>query len=247
MLTLRNKELIYSGSQIVSSDTVLNLESDYDCKILGVLDLSNGDNKIIEFTKIDGLYMGRIIVNVDDINYIKDNSFKLILISGKLSEETNSVKLSFDIQKVKTDIKVVSSNEIEELRKKVASLESVIDSIKKGNVLGQLPITNKKFIKPGMIPVALDEDGNFSAEYPFANHVTKVNGQSAVDGAVKIDSGMIKYSNEKSVELVIKELSDIVIQLNELMQVVINNQKEIRNKLDETAIKLETHITNGII
>ena len=247
MLTLRNKKLSAENFKITSADTILTLNSDIDATFLGVLELSNGARKVCSFNKIDNDYQARLIIDIADLPTLKESKFYLVLIDSLLNEKTNMIKPKFDIELIKQNIKVSASKELEELQIKIKELESVVASLAKGKIIDQLNIKNKDYIEPGMIPVAIDKSGNCVMSYPFASHITSVNGRKAANGVVEVDSSVIKYKLGNTVEQIIDNHANALISIANALKTISDNQKEIRKHLDELDIRLTQHINDGII
>lgn len=250
MLELKNKTLKSVGEEINSSDYILRLKSDIKTTILGLLILPDGTFKTVQFIDKDDesdIKIARIITTDKEFPYINKMKFQLVLINGTLEEKTNIIPLKFNKELIKTDIKKALSNEYKELMTKYIALDDKINAIKLGNFVQKIDVVNKDVIKPGMIPVAVDNEGHFTALYPFANNITNINGQQAANGVVVIDASMIKCSSNKTIEQTFSDTASAIKALNNLVTEVINNQKEIRKKLDDLDVQISQHINNGIV
>ena len=247
MIKIIEKVLSYDGTQIKKSDSIIELTADVDCSYIGVFNFNDGSNKVITFDKIENVYQGRMIIRPEEIPLLKTAMFHIVMIDGPLNESSNVIKINFAIEQIKKDIKKSLSNDIETIYTEIAKINKIISSLKDGKVLDNVNIVNKEYIKKGMIPVAVDDKGNFIACFPFANNINCVNGQRAVNGVVNIDASMIKYIREMSIAEAIKNNSEALLKQNDLLNTVIEAQKDMMKHINELDIKLETHINNGII
>lgn len=247
----KNDLLELIDKKIISSDSIIELDTDKDATILGVLFFSNGDQKVLEFIKKNDESLDRIarlIITEEDISYLQSAKFYLEVFNGELKQRSNNVQFQFDLTLIKTDIKKKIVNEYKELFERILKLEKHVEALKDSKVLKGINITNTKYIQPGMVPVSIDDKGNFVALYPFSNSIVEINGQRAANGAVVIDSSMIKYKkNGKSIEQTFTEHAEAISAVSNLLTELINNQREIREQLNEIDIRLSTHINNGII
>lgn len=248
MLKYENNLLKLKSKHITSSDSIIKLESDVDAAILGVLVLSDGSKKAIQFVKADDCYIARLIITEDDIHLLGASKFYIELINAEFQKSSNIVSIKFDIDSIKLDIKKKISNEYKELLERFNKLESNINDLKSSKVLDGVNIVNKSLIQPGMIPVAIDNKGNFVALYPFANNITEVNGQHAANGIVVIDATMLKYkAKDISVETALQSQADAIVALKDLLDKISENLKTLAERLNELDYKVEQHINNGII
>lgn len=248
MLKYENNLLKLKNKNITSSDSIIKLESDVEASILGVLILSDGSKKVIEFVKADDHYLARLIITEEDIHLLSASKFYIELINAEFQKSSNLVSFKFNIESIKLDIKKRISDEYKELLTRFAKLESKVNDLKTSKVLDGVNIVNKTLIQPGMIPVAIDNKGNFVALYPFANNITEVNGQHAVNGVVVVNASMIEYKLKGiSVETALQNQADAIVALKNVLDEIVESQKDISNRLNNLDYKIEQHINNGII
>lgn len=247
MLNISNKKLTVSDNRIKSSDTIINLTSDLDCSYIGVLRFIDGDQKIINFVKTEKDYQARLIITADDVKKLKASKFYVVMISGSLSQQTNTIEFEFDLELIKQSIKAAISNEILDIKKDLVALENKLNSLTKYGTLPGINIQNKELIKKGMIPVAIDDKGNFVAMYPFQDFVSEINGQKAANGSVVIDASMINYNRGKTIEQEMLDHANAIAALNRALVTLSDQVKKISQQAADIEKRLETHITNGII
>lgn len=247
MLRIENGILSVIDNEIRSSDTVLELQAEVECQIFGKLTFKNGEVKIIQFDKIDNTYKGRLLISQEDLSKLSGAQFFAVLVSANFTEQTNGIQLKFNQELIKKDIRLVKSEEIKSIHEELNKLKSIINSLEKGGSLKFANIIDPELIQPGMIPVAVDNKGNFVAAYPFVNLITEVNGQKAVNGVVNVNASMIKCSSGKHIQQTIKEHASALQALANAFEVVSDQQKELLRRLDEIDIRLSAHINDGII
>lgn len=241
----QHNELINSASYDIELESEEELES-----IFGIITLSDGCEKVIAFTSLCNLqrYKAKFIITEDDLQSLALIKIKLLtLANGGLQKQTNTITIPVDIVKVKQTVKVAVSKEVKDLRLQVAKLEKQIDTLLAGKVLESINIINTDYIRKGMIPVAIDDKGNFVADYPFNNSIVKVNGQEAVNGLVEIDASMIKYKQERSVADTLGFITTAIKALNESIKTLTAQQKSLNDKVDNLLIQEELRQSQGII
>jgi len=248
MLKYENNLLEVSNTRVNSSDFILKLKTDIDASILGILILSDQSKKVIEFVKTEDKYLGRLLITENDIRLLSSSRFHLELINAEFQKNSNVVELQFDIESIKLDVKKKLADEYKEIVERLIKLENKVNDLKSSKVLNGLNITNKSSIRHGMVPVAIDDKGNFVALYPFSNTVTEVNGQHAANGAVVIDSSMIEYKLKgTTVEEALRSQAQAIVSINDLVKSIVDTQKDLMTRLNEIDMKIESHINNGII
>jgi len=248
MLKFKNKILTSDKEFIISdSDAIIKIDSDIDCIMFGVFTLSDKSTKTIQFSKCNDGTKARLLLSELDLPLINSVTFALHLTSDTGTFISNSISVLFDIAKIKLNVTRKSSVELLETLKALKLLEDKINSIVANHRLLGVNITNSDYIKPGMIPVAVDDKGNFIAQYPFANIITNVNGQTAVDGVVNVDASMIKYNQEIMLDAYIKQLAESVKAVSDFATTISQTLRSTVESLQELRLKVETHLDNGLI
>lgn len=248
MLKFKNKILSSEKDFIISdSDAIIKIDSDIDCILFGILTLSDKSIKTIQFNKCNDGIKARLLLTESDLPLLNGVTFSLHLTSNTGTFESNSIPVIFDVAKIKLTIKRKTSTELLDTLKELKLLEDKINSIVANHRLLKVNITNLDYIQPGMIPVAVDNKGNFTAQYPFANIITNVNGQTAVDGVVNIDASMIKYNQEIMLDAYIKQLAESLKAVTEFAKTISQTLFSTVESLQELRIKVETHLDNGLI
>lgn len=247
MIILKEKA-ISCDQLITSADTTIKLISDIDCNIIAQITLSNKAIKTFPFIKENNYYKGRLIFTEEDINYLNKVTLTLILVSIT-EQRTNTIPLNIDIYRVKQSIKVSASNDIKDIKISIAQLtkrlEDVISKAPSFMVTSATPI-NTNYIKPGMIPVAIDETGRCIFQYPFIDHITEINGQKTINNAILITAKDIPIE-QTDVATAIKAHTDAIKELNNLMKTISSELKSTKNKVADIEKALLQHTDSSII
>lgn len=248
MLEYKNKRLEFRGT-IINSDSILSLLTDTECSYIGVITLSDGTTKSISFTKDNKLYKGRLLITEEDINNIDNCKIHLILLDGNTKTMSNEIILPMDILKISKTIKLSTSKDIKDIKVSIAQLtkrlEDVINKAPSFVVTSATPI-NTNYVKPGMIPVTIDETGRCIFQYPFIDHVTEINGQKTVNNAIILTAKDIPIE-QTDVATAIKAHTDAIKELNNLMKTVSSELKSTKNKVADIEKALLQHTDSSII
>lgn len=247
MLILKNNLLSIDKLFIQSADSIIVLNTDVlNSEYLGILTLTNNTTKTIQFVRFENIFKARLCICEEDLEHLQGSTIKLISISSSFTKESNAVKIDFDINKIKLNIKQKSSKELIELRKDLIKMQSQLEALSLGKLVPTVNIANKDYIKPGMILVAID-NGNFMAAYPFADVIKEVNGQQAIDGVVEIDASMIKYNIERTIAEQLDIIGQGVLKQNEVIKTLSEQVVTLSKRVADIDIELATHLDNGII
>ena len=123
MLKFKHNLLSAEPFSIDSPDYIFQLTTDTpDCNYFGVITLTNKVVKTLQFIKFNSIFKARLLLDTEDLNYLRGATLKLISVSAEFSKESNLIALNFDINKIKLTIKQETSKEILELKKQIASL-----------------------------------------------------------------------------------------------------------------------------
>ena len=247
MLTLKNNILNTKDFIIDSHDTTLLLKTDVDCQYFGIITLANNTTKVIQFIKFPSLYKARLVITNEDLHYLEGSYLRILSTDASFNKESNNIKLIFDIDKIKLTIKQSTSKDILALTKTVNELSQRLDTITLGKVIPNINILNQNYIKKGMVIVAADNKGNFTAAYPFANIITEINNQKAVDGVVIIDASMIEYNKERTIA---EQLDAIGEAFSKLLTLTKTNSEELLNikkDLANLTMLVNKHLDSGVV
>lgn len=234
---------------IATANSIITLQTDTDCNYIGVLTLSNDCKKSFEFIKEGPLYKARLVILEEDLPYINKCSLHLVSITEDFSMESNKVSIEFDSLKVKRDIKISASNDIKDLKISVSKLSKKLDTVltkAPSFIVSPMTPINTAYIKPGMIPVSIDETGRCIFQYPFIDHVTEINGQKTVNNAILITAKDIPIE-QTDVATAIKAHTDAIKELNNLMKTISSELKITKNKVADIEKALLQHTDSSII
>ena len=248
MLTLKeNKLSAVENFTITKHDYTITLTPDnLDCHYFGLITLGDKTTLTIQFKKVDSCFKARLVLTKETLEVLDNSCLKIISISSNFERESNSIPLYFDRENISLTVKRSASTELSELKRQILSLESKIDALSLGKPVTNIDIQNKECIKPGMTLVAIDNQ-TFVAAYPFVDIVKEVNGQVAVDGVVNIDSSMVKYNTERTVEDQMKIIGEAIKAQHNSLQIISSELTALSKKIADLTVKIETHLDNGII
>ncbi len=234
---------------IEQADNILYLQTDTDTNYIGVLTLSNGATKSISFIKENKFYKARLLITEEDVSYINKCTFHLILIDGNTSKTSNTVNINFNVNKVKKTIKLSASHDIKDIKISIAQITKRLeDIVSKAPSFTVTPITpiNTSYVKPGMIPVAIDETGRCIFQYPFIDHITEINGQKTTNNAILLTAKDIPIE-QTDVATAIKAHTEAIKELNNLMKTLSSELKSTKNKVADIEKALLQHTDSSII
>ena len=129
MLEYKNNKLILNNLVIESADTLLKLQSDIDCVLVGVLKLNNGTTKTFPFTKTGTYHTSRLIITEEDYPYLNTAEMYLIVIEGETYKQTESYPIILSPEKIKLDLKIKYSREIQDISIKLNQVTKTINDL----------------------------------------------------------------------------------------------------------------------
>lgn len=247
MLIYKNNSLIIE-SVINNADSIMKLTTDIDATYTGVLTLSNKTFKTISFIKDKDIYKARLLITEEDLPYLSSCTFHLCLANSSLFGSTNSEKILFDIPKVKQSIKLSKSQDIKDIKIELSKLTNTVNTILSG--IPTISTTNldiiKENIRPGMVPITIDETGRCIFQYPFIDHVTEINGQKTTNNAILLTAKDIPIE-QTDVESAIKAHTSAIKELNSYLKTLSSGLKQVTNKVATIEQQLLQHTDSSII
>lgn len=245
MLILKNK-IIKTNSVITQADTIIKLTSDINCEISGVVTLSDTCTKYLSFIKENSYYKTRLTFTEEDIKYLNNITLYLILTSAT-EERTNTIKLDLDVDKVKQSIKLSKSKDIQDIRSDLTKLTALVKDVLTNKLVYQTNLNiDQSNILPGMIPVAINEQGLCMFKHPFIDHITEINGQKTINNAIILTAKDIPIE-QTDVATAIKAHTDAIKELNNLMKTISSELKSTKNKVADIEKALLQHTDSSII
>lgn len=245
MIYYKDSKLIIN-TVLDSADTILKVQSDIDCTFVGVLHLNEGITKTIPFTKTGNYYTARLIITEEDFKYLISPKFSLMMIEGETIKSSATLPINIDLLKIKLDLKVKYSKELQELTIKLNQVTKTLnDLLQKGTING-INILGYEYVKPGMVPITIDNKGNCMFQYPLANIISELNGLKTADGTLKLEAKHIP-TGTTNVEERFNLISDTVKKLGEHVQTMADTVRELSKKVGELDYKIASHLDTSIV
>lgn len=246
MIEYNNSELIINNLIIESADTLLRLQSDIDCILVGVIQLANGITKTVPFTKTTCYHTARLIISEEEFKYFTSPKMSLVAIEGESYKQSPSVPLPVNLAKIKLDLKIKFSKELQDLTIKLNQVTKTInDLLQKGTING-INILGYEYVKPGMVPIAIDDKGNCMFQYPLANIISELNGLKTADGTLRLEAKDIP-SGKTNVEARLNTLANTVSALGKHVQTLADTVKDLNNKIGDLDYKIASHLDTSIV
>ena len=246
MLTLKNNKLTNTPFIIDSNEFIFSLSTDIDCEFFGLITLNNNVIKTVQFSKYDSLYKARLLITKEDIDNLVGSTLHIVSMSSNFTQESNKINLLFNNLVINNKVKESTSLELFELKKQITTLTQKLNSMASGKIITNINISNKDYIQPGMVLVALDSK-NFIAAYPFADTIKEVNGQKAIDGVVNLKASMIKYTTERTIAEQLEVLTTALLKEHKAIESISEEVKILSQKLADLSFKFEKHLDSGIV
>ena len=245
---LEYKEGILNLNDLIieSSDTLLKLQSDIDCILVGVIKLNNGVTKTLPFTKTGNYHTARLIITEEDYQHLNSPDFCLVVIEGESYKQTPSVTLNTDLIKIKLDLKIKISKELKDVTIKLSQVTKTLNDLLQKKTINGINILGYEYVKPGMVPIAIDDKGNCMFQYPLANIISELNGLKTADGTLRLEAKDIP-TGKTDVETRLNTISTTVTELGKHIQGLANTVKELSAKVGELDYKIASHLDTSIV
>lgn len=242
-----NKLTIDEGYEKISdASTMIKLRSDLDNVVFfGILTLTNGLTKTIQFVKKNNFYLAKLIIQDHELTVLIGSTFKLKIMSASFDMTSNTVRPVFDVPSINLTVMKYHDYETAELHKEITELRAAFSSLLKGNSLGIEVKGNKDYIKAGMVPIALD-NGEFIAAFPFQDMVKKINGIEAVDNQINIDAEDIPYK-DVTVGQYLYDINDLQQQLYSVIKTISDQLSMLRQRVDKLDFEFEQYKNKGTL
>ena len=245
MLNLKDN-ILTINKYITKADTIIKLTSDIDCEISALVTLADNSTKVFTFVKENNYYKGRLIFTEEDIKYLNKVTLCLIL-TASTEQRTNTVDVEIDIPKVTQSIKLSKSKELQSIRQEIDKLSALVNDVLNNKVVYKNNLNiNQLNIKPGMIPVAINEQGLCMFKYPFIDIITEINGQKTVNNAIILTAKDIPVE-QTDVESALKAHTEAIKALNDLIKTVSDDLKSLRQKVVKVETDLINHTDSSIV
>lgn len=233
--------LTYDNEVFKNADVIFKIQSEYEVQLTGVLVLSNGVNITIPLQNEGLIYKGKLTISKDILPFLNRPRFFVYKSDLNNSSQSNDVEIVFDIPKITIAIKKEVGEEIKQLSIRIAELESQLIKLSSKGILKNAPVINKEEIKPGMVPVAT-ATGEFTAAYPFADIVKRINGIGAINEAILLTLAEVPYeANGKNAKEVVQLLLEIVKGQAEVIQTILKSQEKIIQDIKDIKLDFAEH------
>lgn len=241
-------QLIYDGTTIDNADTLITLETDVEANYIATLTLTNKTNKILQFIKQGKNLKARLMIREEDLNFLDNSTLIVKAFNSNMSVITLPIRIKFNIQAISLTIKKFISRDYEDVMTTLTKLENKINDLVDRGTLKGIKIINPELTAKGMVPVAIDDKGNYIPQYPFANIIKEINGLVAVNEQLLLTANDIKlFSTDKTIEDTLKELSKAIKSQAKLIKELAKLNNTLSDELKETKLKLAEHLNSGII
>lgn len=126
----------------------------------------------LEFTGINSVgnsFIGKLNLTDSIIEYIRKNSNGILALTIKVNSYviSGSVPFTINMKALMASSRAAVDNDYRIVIQEIAKLNRKLDIYISKNHTDGLHITDVTGIKPGMVPIALDEVGHFYFDYPF--------------------------------------------------------------------------------
>jgi hypothetical protein len=246
MIEFKNSILTATNLNITSADTLLKLQSDIECIFVGILHLDKGITKTLPFTKTGNYHTSRLVISEDDFKYITNPKFSLMLIDGETIQTSATIPILMDTTKIRLDLKIKYSKEIQDLTVKLNQVSKTLNDLLQKGIINGINILGYEYVKPGMVPIAIDDKGNCMFQYPLANIISELNGLKTSDGTLRLEAKDIP-TGKTDVETRLNTISTTITELGKHIQGLANTVKELSAKVGKLDYKIASHLDTSIV
>ena len=232
---------------IDNAASIITIRSDIiDANIFGILSLTNGLTKTIQFVhKMNGLYYGKLVIKEHEVAILKGASFRLQLMDASFGKQSNVVIPKFDIPAINLSVKRYHDTELAGMHKEITELKQTLNALSKGYKLGIEIKGDTSYIKPGMVPVAID-GGAFIAAFPFQDTVKHINGKDPVDNSIDLKPYDIPY-RDGTLQDYLVDLTRALAEVTDLARNAAEQLSELRGKVNDLDCRFEAYKNKGTL
>ncbi len=236
---------------IESSDNLVTIYTDdpVDATIYGrVILLPSKTEIVIQFTKhSDKVLASRIRIDPDLLSTIRAAKLYIEVVSSSFNYTYPEYVLPVDLNKIKQTNIATKYKEVKELKAQIRTLEETLKALTEGRALTKIHLQNTDLISPGMIPVAIDNKGNFVGAYPFNDMIKDINGVKPAGGSLILNAEHIRLNSNITLE---EAWQTYLTTTGKILDFIIRVEaqiKDLNNRLSKIDLSISTHINTGII
>jgi hypothetical protein len=241
---------ILSGC-IASTDNLLTIHTEQaqDSTIFGRVTLLPSKIEVVtQFTKRSStIYVSRLRIDADLLQDVEAATINIELVSSTFSKKFPQQDLPVDKEKIKQSTTVAKHKEVQELKLKVMALDETLRGLTEGRALTKIALKNTDSIAPGMVPVAIDNQGNFIAAYPFNDMIKDVNGITPVSSSLKLTADDIPMEAGISIQEAWSSYIQTTTKILGYLSEIENQLSQVNKKLETLELNLTTHLNTGVI
>lgn len=251
MLEIKENKLTIK-QPITKADTIIKLvikdsPKDSNTQLSALITLADKTVKVLPFVAENDYYKARLVITNEDWVNLHNATICVVFIGINTEWHTNAVPITFDLNKIKQTIKVSNSRDIVSIREDLAKLTSLVETILNNKVVYKNNLSVKQEnIKPGMIPIAINDEGLCAFQFPFVDLIKEINGQTTVNNAIIITARDIPIGNT-NVESAIKAQTEALKSVNDSLVTISDKLKSLTKKVAEVETALIKHTDSSII
>lgn len=236
---------------IASTDNLLTLHVAQSCDstIFGRVTLLPSKIELItQFTKrSDTIYAARLRIDIELLQKIEAATIHIEVISSVFHHNYPDQELRVDREKINSTSLAAKYKEVKELKLQLSNLEETLRALTEGRALTKLSLKNTDSIAPGMVPVAIDNKGNFIGAYPFNDMIKDINGVKPIGSSLKLTASDIPLSTGSTLEEAWKAHVDTDSHILKLIVSIEDQLSALNKRIKDFETKLATHLNTGII
>jgi hypothetical protein len=239
------------SGRIESTDTLLIIQFNaaQDSAIFGRVTLLPSKTEVVtQFTKrTSTIYVARLRIDADILQNTKDASIVIEIVSGIFSKKLPKHALVVDEEKIKYSISATKHKEVQELKLKLREIQETLRLLTEGRALTKISLSNTDSVAPGMVPVAIDNKGNFVAMYPFNDMIKDINGITPIGSSLELKAEDILMESGMSIQEAWQSYIQTATKILNYITEVETQLSKINTKLADLETNLTTHLNTGVI
>jgi hypothetical protein len=236
---------------IASTDNLLTIytEQAQDSTIFGRVTLLPSKIEVVtQFTKRSStIYVARLRIDADLLQHVEAATINMELVSSTFSKKFPKQELPVDKEKIKQATLAAKHKEVQELKLQLRALEETVRALTEGRALTKISLKNTDSIAPGMVPVAIDNKGNFIAAYPFNDMIKDINNVTPIGGSLRLMAEDIPMESGISIQEAWQSYIQTSTKILGYISAIEDQLSVINQKIKELDTNLTTHLNTGVI